>query len=148
MDEIIKTGLDQGLSNAEINNLVLQFFSAEGYEPSDIIEEGAGSGALRVSVYNRVQTIVQTETRATISEAQLEAFRSTPFVNGKGWMTTMGVSDHHEGHAEMDRQEVRVDAYFTNPVTGQKAQAPGQFGTPDQDINCLCDTYPVVLDEE
>ena len=37
---------------------------------------------------------------------------------------------------------------FRNPVTGQTADAPGQFGTADQDINCLCDTYPVVIDEE
>ena len=91
---------------------------------------------------------MQTETLATISEAQLEGYRSTPFVNGKGWITTMGVSDHHEGHLEMDGQEVRMEEDFTNPVTGQKTQAPGQFGTADQDINCLCDTYPIVLDEE
>jgi hypothetical protein len=60
----------------------------------------------------------------------------------------MGIADHHEGHLEMDGQEVRVDEKFRNPVTGQTADAPGQFGTADQDINCLCDTYPVVIDEE
>ena len=89
---------------------------------------------------------MQTETRATISEAQLEAFRSTPFVNGKGWLTTMGVSDHHEGHLEMDGQEVGVDEEFINPITNQRTQAPSQFGTADQDINCLCDNYPIVID--
>lgn len=145
LDKIIKLGIDRGMSNREINNLVLQFFSEEGYEPSMLSPND--NGAL-ISIKNRVDTIVQTETLATISEAQLEGYRSTPFVNGKGWITTMGISDHHEGHLEMDGQEVRMDEDFTNPITGQKAPAPGQFGTADQDINCLCDTYPIVLDEE
>jgi len=145
IEEIVKLGVDRGLSNREINNIILQFFSAEGYEPTLLTENVTGA---KVSILDRVETIVQTETRATISEAQLETYRSTPFVTGKGWITTMGVSDHHPGHLEMDGQEVRMEDKFTNPVTGQQADAPGQFGTADQDINCLCDTYPVVLDEE
>lgn len=145
LDKIIKLGVDRGMSNREINNLVLQFFSEEGYEPSMLSPNDNGAS---ISIKNRVDTIVQTETLATISEAQLEGYRSTPFVSGKGWITTMGISDHHEGHLEMDGQEVRMDEDFTNPITGQKTPAPGQFGTADQDINCLCDTYPIVLDEE
>lgn len=145
LDKIIKTGLLQEMSTAQINKWVLQFFSEEGYEPADAAPDQAGR---RVSIFDRVQTIVQTETRATISEAQLEAFKSTPFVSGKGWITTMGVSDHHEGHAEMDGQEVKAGENFINPATGQKTQAPGQFGAKDQDINCLCDIYPIVRDEE
>lgn len=145
LDKIIKLGVERGMSNRDINNIVLQFFSEEGYEPSMLTPNENGA---RISIKNRVDTIVQTETLSTISEAQLEAYRATPFVNGKGWITTMGVSDHHEGHLEMDGQEVRIDQDFTNPVTGQKTTAPGQFGTADQDINCLCDTYPIVLDEE
>lgn len=144
LDKIIKLGVSNGMSNREINNIVLQFFSEEGYEPTML--EPNDNGA-RISIKNRVDTIVQTETLSTISEAQLEGYRSTPFVDGKGWITTMGVSDHHEGHLEMDGQEVRMTEDFTNPITGQKAPAPGQFGTADQDINCLCDMYPIVLDE-
>lgn len=145
LDKIISLGIQNGMSNKEINNIVLQFFSEEGYEPSML---SANDNGARISIKNRVDTIVQTETLATISEAQLEGYRSTPFVNGKGWITTMGISDHHEGHLEMDGQEVRMTEDFINPVTGQKTPAPGQFGTADQDINCLCDTYPIVLDEE
>ena len=145
IDSIIKYGTQGGMSNREINNIVLQFFSEEGYEPTELTENVSGA---KVSIFDRVGTIVQTETRATISEAQLETYRATPYVTGKGWITTMGVSDHHPGHLEMDGQEVRMQDKFRNPVTGQEADAPGQFGTADQDINCLCDTYPVVLDEE
>lgn len=145
IDSIVKAGVDKGMTNREINNIILQFFAEEGYEPSMLTENVSGA---KVSIFDRVGTIVQTETRSTISEAQLETYRSTPFVTGKGWITTMGIADHHEGHLEMDGQEVRVDEKFRNPVTGQEADAPGQFGTADQDINCLCDTYPVVLDEE
>lgn len=151
IDGIVKSAIENGMSNRELNNIILQFFSAEGYEPSMITPNAtapAGRDVAHISIYDRVQTIVQTETRATISEAQLETYRSTPFVTGKGWITTMGVSDHHEGHLEMDGQEVQVNEDFRNPVTGQFAAAPGQFGTANQDINCLCDTYPVVLDEE
>ena len=145
LDKIISLGVDNGMSNLAINNLVLQFFSEEGYEPSMLVPNDNGTN---ISIYDRVKTIVQTETRATISEAQKEAFTSTPFVNGKGWITTMGVSDHHEGHPEMDGQEVKIEEDFRNPVTGQFTPAPGQFGVADQDINCLCDMYPVVIDEE
>ena len=91
---------------------------------------------------------MQTETRSTISEAQLEAFKSTPFVNGKVWITTLGITDHHEGHAEMDGQVVGINEEFVNPITQQTAQAPGQFGTADQDINCLCTLAPRVIDED
>lgn len=145
IDSIIKYGTQKGMPNREINNIVLQFFSEEGYEPTELTENVSGA---KVSIFDRVGTIVQTETRATISEAQLETYRATPYVTGKGWITTMGVSDHHPGHLEMDGQEVRMQDKFRNPVTGQETDAPGQFGTADQDINCLCDTYPVVLDEE
>lgn len=149
IDGIIKAGIANGMPNREINNIILQFFSAEGYEPSMLTENENGA---HVSIYDRVKTIVQTETRATISEAQLETYRSTPFVTGKGWITTMGVSDHHPGHLEMDGQEVRVDDKFYNPLAnngaGAYADAPGQFDERGQNINCLCDTYPVVLDEE
>lgn len=144
IDKILTLGVQNGMSNREINNIVLQYFAAEGYNPTDLSVNDNGA---RISIKNRVDTIVRTETLATISEAQLESYRSTPYVSGKGWITTMGVSDHHEGHLEMDGQEVRIDEDFTNPVTGQKTQAPGQFGTADQDINCLCDNYPIVLDE-
>lgn len=149
IDSIIKYGTQKGMTNREINNIVLQFFSEEGYEPTELTENVSGA---KVSIFDRVGTIVQTETRATISEAQLETYRSTPYVTGKGWITTMGVSDHHPGHLEMDGQEVRMDQKFYNPLanngSGAYTDAPGQFGLADQDINCLCDTYPVVLDEE
>ena len=143
IDRIITLGKEQGMSNRDINNIILQFFSEEGYEPSVLTPNENGSN---ISILDRVKTSVQTETRATISEAQKEAFKSTPFVNGKGWITTMGVSDHHEGHLEMDGQEVGVNEKFVNPITQQTAEAPSQFGTADQDINCLCDMYPIVID--
>lgn len=145
LDGIIQTGLANGMSSREINQFVLQFFAEEGYEPSQLTENANGA---RVSVFDRVQTIVQTETRATFSEAQQEAYRSTPYVNGKEWITSAGVIDHHEGHEEMDGQIVGVNDKFTNPANGLTADAPGQFGTPEQDINCLCDLAPHVLDED
>ena len=145
IDAIITEGVKRGMPNKDINNIVLQFFSQDGYEPTMLTENVGGA---KVSIFDRVGTIVQTETRSTISEAQLETYRSTPYVTGKGWITTMGVADHHKGHLEMDGQEVKIDEKFYNREAQMYTDAPGQFGTADQDINCLCDTYPVVLDEE
>ena len=147
LDKIVKTGIANGKSSRDINNVILQFFAEEGYEPADLIAEPVGADNVRhISIYDRVGVITQTETRATISEAQLEAYQTTPFVTHKEWITTDGVIDHHEGHLEMDRQMVRVEENFKNPVTGQETKAPGQFGTADQDINCLCDIAPFVED--
>lgn len=145
IDRIIKIGLENGYSNRQINNIILQFFSEEGYEPTTLTPNETGE---KISVFNRVKTIVQTETRATMSEAQYEAFKSTPFVNGKTWITTLGISDHHEGHEEMDGQEVGIDEYFENPITKQRTIAPCQFGVAGQDINCLCDMAPTIIDED
>lgn len=141
LDDIIKTGVSSGESNTWINRRVLEFFSENGYKPTDTI------GGTAQTVYNRVQTITNTETLATISESQLEAFKSTPYVNGKTWITTRGVTDHHEGHAEMDGQTVGVNEKFVNPKTLDKADAPGRFEEPSQNINCLCDMSPTILEE-
>lgn len=151
IDKIIELGTQQGMTNRQINNIVLQFFSEEGYEPTMLTSNATAAEGVtpaHISIFDRVGTIVQTETRSTIIESSVEAYKTTPFVNGKGWVTTMGISDHHEGHLEMDGQEVKVDGEFINPVTKQRTQAPTQFGTADQDINCLCDIYPVVIDED
>lgn len=145
IDRIIDFGVESGMSHAEINKIILQFFSAEGYDPSDL---SAVDNGPRISIFDRVQTIVQTETRATIIEASVEAYKTTPFVNGKGWVTTMGVSDHHVGHLEMDGQEVGINDKFYNREAQMYTDAPTQFGTADQDINCLCDIYPIVIDED
>lgn len=148
LDDIVKAMTAAGKSYRQINDVILQFFSREGFEPTDEITEFMEGGARHTSVFKRVETITQTETRNTLSESELEAYKSTPFVNGKGWITTLGVSDHHEGHLEMDGQEVGINDDFVNPVTGDRTQGPGLFGIADQDINCLCTTYPIVIDED
>ncbi|WP_176777404.1 phage portal protein [Candidatus Avelusimicrobium faecicola] len=140
LDAIIKTLVKNGESNETINRAVLAFFSENGYEPTD--------DANGQTVYNRVRTIVQTETLATISESALDAYRSTPYVTGKKWISTKGVIDHHVGHLEMDGQTVGINELFINPITGDETEAPGRFGLADQDINCLCDIGPQVLEEE
>lgn len=148
LDDIVKAMTAAGKSYRQINDVILQFFSREGFEPTDEITEFMEGGVRHTSVFKRIETITQTETRNTLSESELEAYKSTPFVNGKGWITTLGVSDHHEGHLEMDGQEVGINDDFINPVTGDRTQAPGLFGIADQDINCLCATYPIVIDED
>lgn len=140
LDDLIRTLTMHGVSSDEINDAVLAFFTEEGYYPSDTTNNAE-------SVYSRVKTIVQTETLATMSEAAKESYKSTPFVTKKGWIATMGVSDHHKGHEEMDGQEVGINEKFYNAEANCYADAPGQFGRADQDINCLCDMYPIVIEE-
>ncbi|WP_424244371.1 HK97 family phage portal protein [Elusimicrobium posterum] len=137
MDEIVKAGTNNGWNAQKINKRLLEYFAEEGQDIA--------------TIYSRIPTMVNTEVRGTISEASLEGMRSTPFVNGRGWITTLtGVADHHPGHLEMNGQEVPMGQPFRNPVTGETTMAPGRFGIANQDINCLCDFYPVVKvsDEE
>lgn len=140
LDDIIQTLTIRGVSSNEINDAVLAFFTEHGYKPSDTTNTSE-------TVYSRVKTIVQTETLSTMSEAAKESYKSTPFVNKKGWIATLGASDHHKGHEEMDGQEVGLNEKFYNAVANCYADAPGQFGLAEQDINCLCDMYPVVIEE-
>ena len=140
LDDIITTLTMHGVSNGEINDAVLAFFTEQGYYPDHTTNTSE-------SVYSRVKTIVQTETLATMSEAAKESYKSTPFVSKKGWIATMGVSDHHKGHEAMDGQEVGVNEKVYNAEANCYADAPCQFERADQDINCLCDMYPVVIEE-
>ncbi|MBR4682730.1 MAG: phage portal protein [Elusimicrobiaceae bacterium] len=139
LDDLLRTLTMHGVSTDEINDAVLAFFTEQGYLPGDSTNNAE-------TVYSRVKTIVQTETLATMSEAAKESYKSTPFVGKKGWIATMGVSDHHKGHEEMDGQEVGINERFYNAEANCYADAPGQFGRADQDINCLCDMYPIVED--
>ena len=140
LDDLIRTLTMHGVSSAEINDAVLAFFTEQGYYPGDATNNAE-------TVYSRVKTIVQTETLATMSEAAKESYKSTPFVTKKGWIASLGVIDHHKGHEEMDGQEVGINEKFYNAEANCYADAPGQFGRADQDINCLCDMYPIVIEE-
>ena len=140
LDDLIRTLTMHGVSSDEINDAVLAFFTEQGYYPGDATNNAE-------TVYSRVKTIVQTETLATMSEAAKESYKSTPFVTKKGWIASMGVIDHHKGHEEMDGQEVGINEKFYNAEANCYADAPGQFGRADQDINCLCDMYPIVIEE-
>jgi uncharacterized protein with gpF-like domain len=57
------------------------------------------------------------------------------------WLTARDDSVR-DTHYDMDGEKSEVDGSFVNPVTGAKAQHPGAFGIPSEDINCRCTVLP------
>jgi uncharacterized protein len=93
----------------------------------------------------RIQAIAHTEAHSAQAWATHQAHKASGVVDKVKWVhrgPTAG--GEREGHALMDGQIVKLGEVFTNPLTGAKAVAPGQFGRADEDINCRCGTVAFI----
>jgi phage-related protein (TIGR01555 family) len=89
----------------------------------------------------RIQMIARTEAHNAVSYATHEAHKLSGVVTMVKWVHNGPTEGgEREGHAMMDGQTVRLGDLFENPLTGARAEAPGMFGDPAEDINCRCVT--------
>ncbi len=90
----------------------------------------------------RCRTIARTESAKVENWGQLEGYKSTEFVNKKGWLCSR-VPESREDHVQADGQEVGIDEAFI--VGGEQMQYPGDpAGDAGNVVNCLCSHYPIV----
>lgn len=66
-------------------------------------------------------------------------------VEQKEWLATDD-GDVRESHQALDGQIVNVDEPFVTE-DGEEAMFPGDFGVPEEDINCRCGVLPVINDK-
>jgi len=95
----------------------------------------------------RARMISRTESAKVENWAQLEGYRETEFVDGKGWLSAR-IKTSRDAHIEaMSRYEdnpIRLDEKFM--VGGEELEYPGDpAGSPENVINCLCSIFPAVL---
>lgn len=85
--------------------------------------------------------IVQTENHRVQQKGR---FDSLKHAENKGvkmkkvWVSAMD-GNTRDTHRDLDGQKVDLDGYFVNE-NGDKADYPGNFGIPSEDINCRCST--------
>lgn len=88
--------------------------------------------------------IARTEMARTENWGGLEGYKETGMVDAKGWMCSF-VPASRDAHMDADGQEIGIEEDFT--VGGEMLAYPGDpRGSAGNIINCLCTTYPVVMD--
>lgn len=80
------------------------------------------------------QRIARTEIHQLYEEGSLLGMKDAG-VTTKQWLTARDAFVR-DSHREADGQEVPVDGHFI--VGGHAGRAPGQFGVPEEDIQCRC----------
>ena len=89
--------------------------------------------------------IARTETHRVQQQSRLDAFEHVSdqgVIMGKTWISSLD-NRTRDTHQELDGQTVAMDEEFESP-SGATAEAPGQFGVAEEDINCRCSFYSVI----
>lgn len=93
----------------------------------------------------RAEAIARTEVVGSYNAGTTEGYKQSGVVAGSEWVATQD-DRTRDTHADMDGQKVGLGEMFVSP-SGAKAEHPGGFGVPEEDINCRCLTIPVLKDE-
>ena len=101
----------------------------------ELLDSVANSAAFSTG---RAQTIARTETSRVINQAKNEAMKQAEEQGVRSTKTWISEDDEkvREAHLELDGTTIAVDADFVS--SGGSAAGPGQFGIPEEDINCRC----------
>ena len=98
--------------------------------------EGDAAKAIRV---------VNTESHRAQNDGRLKSMEhaaSKGVIMKKRWIATLD-DRTRDLHQELDGQEIDIDENFTSP-SGASGPAPGQLGSPEDDINCRCTMISVI----
>ncbi len=125
---VVRSGIEQGLSNAEIGEKIRQ---------STTFSQA------------RAQRIAQTETTKAINTATNESYKQFEKEEGvkvlKEWISSRDDSVR-ETHAILDDDApIPVNDDFN--VDGYSGPAPASFGAAAMDINCRCTIAPVIIED-
>jgi SPP1 gp7 family putative phage head morphogenesis protein len=94
----------------------------------------------------RAERIARTEAVGLSNGANLQAWGQSGVVEGKEWLSVRD-GNTRDSHRELDGQSVALDTPFTVPSNGHKAQHPGGFGIPEEDIQCRCTALPRISEK-
>ena len=94
----------------------------------------------------RARLWARTEAAKVENWGQIEGYRQTEFVEKKGWLSAFA-PESRDTHMAADGQVVGLDEAFD--IGGEPMQYPGDpAGSPGNVCNCLCDTFPEVMNIE
>lgn len=92
----------------------------------------------------RAERIARTEVVSSSNAANLAAYQISGLVDAKEWLAVQDEATR-ETHSELDGQRRGITEEFTSS-SGARAQGPGLFGEPGEDVNCRCTVRPVLSD--
>lgn len=96
--------------------------------------------------YNKAIRIVRTESTrvsGTAKQNSMEHIETLGIEVKKMWVSALD-NRTRGSHQHLDGQIVGIDEEFE--VNGERAKAPGGFGTPHNDINCRCKVVTLIED--
>lgn len=119
---------------------------ASGASYSDMANQITGKmignyAGMRGGALGRAKLIVRTEGNRIANAARLDAAKAAKEHGAdlvKQWDSTMDRKTRPH-HVQLDGQVRELEEPFE--IDGRKAQAPGKFGIPSEDINCRCHAY-------
>jgi HK97 family phage portal protein len=120
---LIRTGLTEGQSIGQMQRTLIQ---SQTFSPA------------------RALTIARTETTRAVSAGSIEAMKEAEGLGvkvQKEWVSARDGSVR-DSHVELDGERVPVGQQFEG--LGGSGSGPGEFGIPEEDINCRCTTVPFV----
>jgi SPP1 gp7 family putative phage head morphogenesis protein len=98
-------------------------------------------GVFKIATDSRALTIAKTEVNRSSNFATIEGFVQGG-VEQKEWLSTID-DVTRDTHVDLDGTTVLVFEEFESS-SGATAQYPGDFGVPEEDVNCRCTVLPVV----
>lgn len=118
---------------------------AEGVAAGESIDDLAirlseSSGFTRA----RARTIARTEVLRSSTFADQTAWTQSGLVSKKQWIHSL-LPNERVSHISAHEQIVELAEPFV--VGGLTAMAPGQFGLPEEDVNCRCGFVPIAVSD-
>ena len=118
------------LLDAQATNMTVAEFARSIYEKVEGFTRG------------RAMTWAATESAKTDNYGQLEGYRDSAYVDGKGWLCSF-LPTSRQDHEDISGTEIGIDDYF-DLGDGSKMLYPGDpSGNAGEVINCRCSLYPV-----
>lgn len=121
-----------------------------------VLMKGIGEGKGYTEVAKDIRQVFDVAKSRAVTIARTEIHRASTFASTEGykqagadqkeWQHSAGGDNPREDHEAMDGQVVGIDDEFTSP-SGNTAPYPGEFGDPQDDVNCQCGVLPVTSDK-
>lgn len=125
-----KFGTDYQPSGEQIERIVYKRIDGQTWQ--DRVTEWYNNGGTGYDVLR----IAETEAHRIGNEIAFDAAKAVG-AKSKTWICMM-LPTSREEHIWLNGVTVPIDAEFYNDK-GQSTLYPGQWGVPDQDVNCLCE---------
>ncbi len=148
--KVVWAAVQMPISGASLNERVRQRGNDLFFRVKEEIVQGLIQGESYGAMSRRLKNRLEIDTRRAITMARTEshriqmAARLDSMIHAeemgvrmkKVWVATLD-DRTRDAHQELDGVAVGVDEDFTSP-TGATGPAPGQMGSPEDDINCRC----------